>query len=179
MQEDKQIRRIVSCMCSKKNTMVRRTLGTGWASYIRYWSFSFVDPVAKNLVQYLPSYHKHINMLKDNGYCQKSRTPEDAEVRTRLLQSMVKHLKERSLVEHEFISPWSSSSEKFSSRDCNTTCWNDPAKLLSTWSLSHQENWPGQRCTAQDRKVWIRSSIHTRQWWSIPYINNHPKRSVL
>ncbi|CDH51316.1 predicted protein [Lichtheimia corymbifera JMRC:FSU:9682] len=63
------------------------------------------DPVAKNLVQYLPSYHKHINMLKDNGYCQKSRTPEDAEVRRRLLQSMVKHLKERSLVEHEFISP--------------------------------------------------------------------------
>jgi hypothetical protein len=71
---------------------------------------------------YLPNYKEHIKKLKGDdftvkGYARKAPGPENNEARIRLLQTMVNHLYERSLVQTVFVSPCCKVSDSMEARD--------------------------------------------------------------
>ncbi|KAG1099408.1 hypothetical protein G6F62_009907 [Rhizopus arrhizus] len=82
----------------------------------------YIGPAAKTIIQYLPVYQKYIHKLKDEGYtivgyARKSPTTDDNKNRIALLEAMCNKLKERSEVDHIFVSACSKASDPFIERD--------------------------------------------------------------
>ncbi|KAI8079892.1 uncharacterized protein BX664DRAFT_303026 [Halteromyces radiatus] len=113
------------------NAEVTRKTGKGsFGSKIRYRTVfvlkdELIDDVVKAIKDYIPNYQAHIKNLKEDGfqiigYCRKSRTNEDDDTRLRLLQDMINRLKQRSLVDKVFVSPYSSAGENLNARDAQT-----------------------------------------------------------
>lgn len=77
-------------------------------------------------MEYVPKYKEMINKLKENyelvGYVRKSKNHCEDNDRIRLLQTMIKRLKERHSVDRIYVSPYSKSTEIISARDmCDTS----------------------------------------------------------
>lgn len=73
-------------------------------------------------MKYIPRYQAFIQSLKGHGYtvlgyARKSPSAEGKEKRTELLDKTVRCLKNRSLVEKVFVSPWCSAGDPLASRD--------------------------------------------------------------
>ncbi|KAI8095673.1 hypothetical protein BDF21DRAFT_329934, partial [Thamnidium elegans] len=84
------------------------------------------------IINYLPQYQQHIDILKKEGYliigyARKSKQDVDLHIRVRLLQLMVDRLQERSLVDKTFVSVNRNSNDPLIGRDSNP---NDTIKEL-------------------------------------------------
>lgn len=83
----------------------------------------FLDSTVKRIAECLPTYQTLVQSLKDEGYtmigyARKSPTTKDNNVnRTKLLEAMCNRLKERSAVDHIFVSVCSKASDPFNERD--------------------------------------------------------------
>ncbi|CAO3628474.1 unnamed protein product [Cunninghamella echinulata] len=84
-----------------------------------------IEFVVKSLVEYVPKYKELVNKLKERyeliGYVRKSKNYCEENDRIRLLQTMVKRLKERHAVDRVYVSPYSNSTETISTRDMYDT----------------------------------------------------------
>ncbi|ORX52442.1 hypothetical protein DM01DRAFT_1336810 [Hesseltinella vesiculosa] len=83
----------------------------------------YLDNTVKDILNRLPTYQQHIRMLKDDGYCivgYARKSPGNESHREKNLESMVKHLKMRSLVNKCFVSSCCKASSPLGSRDVKT-----------------------------------------------------------
>ncbi|KAI8876385.1 hypothetical protein K501DRAFT_338113, partial [Backusella circina FSU 941] len=90
--------------------------------YLNVLNSTYYAGLVKNIVDIIPRHHAYINQLKNDGYhivgyCRKSKTQSSN--RAILLQRMANILRQRSLVEEVFVSPYSSVKESFYKRDFN------------------------------------------------------------
>ncbi|KAI7900693.1 uncharacterized protein BX663DRAFT_438979, partial [Cokeromyces recurvatus] len=82
----------------------------------------YIAKTIERIVLYLHNYQTEIQTLKQQGftvigYARKSKSGEDIETRTRLLNLMCKRLKEKSLVDHVFVSYISQANDQLATRD--------------------------------------------------------------
>ncbi|ORE03718.1 hypothetical protein BCV72DRAFT_244191 [Rhizopus microsporus var. microsporus] len=82
--------------------------------------------IIERIVFLLHDHQTEIRNLKQQeftviGYARKSKSGEDVETRTRLLNLMCKRLKERSLVDHVFVSYASQGNDQLAKRDLKQT----------------------------------------------------------
>ncbi|SAL99560.1 hypothetical protein [Absidia glauca] len=84
----------------------------------------YYKTIIKGIVEYQDQYHQYVRDQKNQGfeiigYARKPRGSESLGDRNRLLQQMVRNLRDRSLADHVFISPSSSANDKLDNRDNN------------------------------------------------------------
>lgn len=84
--------------------------------------FEILAEIVKRIVRFLTEYQTQIRNLKKQGfkilgYARKSEGTEDHETRIKLLNLMCRRLKERSLVDHVFVSYNSQASDPLAERD--------------------------------------------------------------
>lgn len=87
---------------------------------------NYIAKTIERIVFLLHDHQTEIQTLKQQGftvigYARKSKSGEDIETRTRLLNLMCKRLKERSLVDHVFVSYTSQANDQLAKRDLNQT----------------------------------------------------------
>lgn len=84
--------------------------------------FEILTEIVKRIVRFLTEYQTEIRNLKKQGfkilgYARKSKGAEDHETRIKLLNLMCRRLKERSLVDHVFVSYNSQANDPLAERD--------------------------------------------------------------
>ncbi|EIE90612.1 hypothetical protein RO3G_15323 [Rhizopus delemar RA 99-880] len=88
-----------------------------------FWDNSYYGKaldLAKNIIDVIPRHHAYINQLKKDGYhiigyYRKSKSPSNN--RIALLQRMVNILRQRSLVDKVFVSPYSNVKQDLNDKD--------------------------------------------------------------
>lgn len=107
-----------SCLSCMKHIMVNKNK----IKKKKLLTFLFVDELVDSITNYLPRYQDSLKALARDGvelvgYARKSPTDNNIENNTRLIQSMVGNLKERSFATRVYVSISSWASTPFAERD--------------------------------------------------------------